>query len=163
MRFIGNAKTLIAFGIVTLCFPFTVAAQTGGQEAMHKLAFMEGAWTCAIQGPNVPPGDAEHATYSFSPDWTWMIERSDLTEKGRTYWSAQVWGYDSHQQRLVAYRFDSQGVSTKTVSGWSNGQFRSVRDGDGGTVSIEPISKNAFNWNEEAADHSWKVTEACRR
>jgi hypothetical protein len=130
---------------------------------MEKLAFMAGSWTCTIQGPQAPPGDVEHANYSFSPDWTWMIERSDLTEKGRTYWTAQVWGYDLYQRRLVAYRFSSQGVSTKTVTGWVDGQFRSVRDDDGATVSIEPISKSAFNWIEKSADHSWTVTEACRR
>ena len=65
-----------------------------------------------------------------------MIELADLTEKGRTHWSAQIWGYDARQRRLVAYRFSPQGVSTKTVTGWLGG---------------------------EAADHSWSVTEACRR
>lgn len=130
---------------------------------MEKLAFMEGSWTCAIHGTQVPPGDAARATYSFSPDRRWMVERTNLTEKGHMYWSVQVWGYDSHQQRLVAYRFTTQGVTTKTVAGWEGGQFRSVDDGSGEMVSIEPVSKNAFNWIEEAADHSWTITEACRR
>ena len=163
MRGLGHATVLVVLGILVLCFPFSAAAQTSGQDAMEKLAFMAGSWTCAIQGPKVPPGDVEHAEYSFSPDWTWMIERADLTEKGRTYWSVQVWGYDLHQRKLVAYRFSSLGVSTKTVTGWDDGQFRSVSDNDGETVSIEPISKNDFNWIDESADHSWKVTEACRR
>jgi hypothetical protein len=155
------ARLLLA--IATLCFPLAVSAQASGRDAMEKLAFMAGSWTCVIQGPNVPPGDVEHATYTFSPDWTWMIERSDLTEKGRIYWSAQVWGYDSRQRRLVAYRFSSRGVSTKTVVGWVGGRFKSVSDENGGMVSIQPISKDAFNWIDESANHSWAVTEACKR
>lgn len=154
---LGHAIVPISLGILVLCFPLTLAAQTRGQDAIERLAFMAGSWTCAIQGAQAPPGDVEHVTYSFSPDWTWMIERSDLSEKGRTSWSAQLWGYDAHQRRLVAYRFSSQGVSTKTVTGWVDGQFRSVRDDDGGIVSIEPINKNAFNWIEVAADNSWAV------
>lgn len=138
-------------------------AQEQGPDAIRKLAFLAGSWQCAIQGAHVPAGDLDHLSYEFSPDWSWMVERSHVRENGREYWSLQMWGYDAGNKKLVAYQFSSTGVSTKSVDGWVGGKFQSRRDDNGATVTIVPIGKNAFNWVIESADHSNVVTEACSR
>jgi hypothetical protein len=141
----------------------TAAAQEDPANAMKRLAFLEGSWHCTIQGPRVPKGDIDHLSYEFAPDWSWMIERSNLEENGRRYWSAQLWGFDAAQKKLVAYQFASDGVHTKTVAGWRGSQFVSTRDDNGATVSIKPTSPRAFDWIIEPADHSTVVTEVCTR
>lgn len=140
-----------------------VTAQEQGPDSIRKLAFLSGSWQCVIRGTRVPSGDVERLTYEFSPDWSWMIERSDLQENGRRYWGAQLWGYDARRKQLVAYQFSSNGVFTKSVDGWVGGRFQSTRNDDGATVSIVPVNKDAFNWLIVSADHTYTVTEACIR
>lgn len=138
-------------------------AQQEDLGAIKTLAFLAGSWNCVVQGTAVPSGVVDHLTYDFSPDWSWMIERSDGGVKGHRYWSTQLWGYDARRKQLVAYKFDSTGVSTKSVNGWVKGQFQGTRDDNGATVAIRPISPDAFDWVTESADHSSIVTEACAR
>ncbi len=149
--------------VVVLLGSGTANAQEQGSDAIRKLAFLAGSWHCVVQGERVPKGDVEHLSYEFSPDWSWMIERSDLRENGRSFWGAQLWGYDAIHKHLVAYQFSSFGVFTKSVDGWVGGRFQSRSDDNGATVTIVPINKDAFNWVIESADHSNVVTEACTR
>ncbi len=138
-------------------------AQDQGSGAIRKLAFLSGSWRCVIQGKEVPSGDVDRVNYEFSPDWSWMIERSDLRENAHRYWSTQRWGYDARSKQLVAYQFTPNGVFTKRVEGWVGGRFQSTRNDTGATVTINPINENAFDWVIESADHSNTVTEVCRR
>ncbi|MBV9264392.1 MAG: hypothetical protein JO324_08725 [Candidatus Eremiobacteraeota bacterium] len=130
---------------------------------MKRLGFLSGSWSCLIHGKNVPKGDVDHVSYEFSPDWSWMIERSTVRENGHDYWTTQLWGYDAGRKQLVAYQFTPNGVATKTVQGWIGGEFRSTRDDNGATVTVKPVSQNAFDWVIESADHSSVVTESCTR
>ena len=140
-----------------------VLAQGQDSGAIRKLAFLSGSWHCAVGGTGVPKGVVDHLSYEFSPDWSWMIERSRSVGNAQTYWSAQLWGYDAHRKQLVAYKFDSTGVSTKSVDGWVGDRFLSKRDDNGATVSITPVNSNTFKWVIESADHSSVVTEVCTR
>jgi len=136
-----------------------------GEDAgpIKRLAFLAGSWHCVVHGNHVPTGDVEHVSYEFAPDWFWMIERSELMEKGRLHWGAQLWGYDSRQRKLVAYQFSSAGVFTKTVNGWKGDSFESKRDYDGATVVMRRVSQNAFDWIIESPDRSSVITETCTR
>jgi hypothetical protein len=141
----------------------TAAAQEDASSAIKRLAFLAGSWTCTIQGPGVPRGDVDQLSYEFAPDWSWMVERSNVSENHGGDWSAQLWGYDAARKQLVAYQFTSSGVHTKTVAGWVGDQFVSTRDDNGARVSVKPISPRAFDWVIESADRSTVVTEACTR
>jgi hypothetical protein len=159
------------FSRYTLCMCVAVGmlgssvalAQDQGSGAIKKLAFLSGSWNCVIRGGAVPKGDVDHLSYTFSPDWSWMIERSDVLENGHHIWSTQLWGDDVRHGRLVAYQFTQNGVFTKSVDGWVGNRFQSKSDDNGATVTINPINKNAFDWVIESADHSSIVTEACAR
>jgi hypothetical protein len=153
----------VALAILMAFSRCAAIAQGQDSEAIRKLAFLSGSWHCTIRGPRVPSGDVDHVTYEFSPDWKWMIERSDLEENGHTNWSTQLWGYDARRKQLVAYQFSSNGVATKTVDGWVGGVFQSKRDDNGATVTMKPGGQNAFAWVIESADHSSVVTEECIR
>jgi hypothetical protein len=148
---------------VALFFSGVANAQEQGADAIRKLAFLAGSWHCVIQGAKVPNGDVERLSYEFAPDWSWMIERSDLRENGQEHWGVQLWGYDAQHARLVAYQFNSSGVFTKSVDGWVGGRFHSKRDDSGATVSLVPKNKSAFDWVIEAADHSYTIREVCAR
>jgi hypothetical protein len=152
----------IALAICALCSGVAIA-QEQGVDAIRKLAFLAGSWHCVVQGAKVPSGDAERLSYEFAPDWSWMVERSNLRENGQEHWAVQLWGYDAQRKKLVAYQFNSGGVFTKSVDGWIGGRFQSKRDDSGATVSLVPISKSAFDWVIEAADNSYTVKEACTR
>jgi hypothetical protein len=154
---LGVFLSIVAFG------GCAASAQEADPGAIKKLAFLKGSWNCAISGPKAPPGDVDHLTYEFSPDWTWMIERSNLRENGKVFWSMQVWGYDASRKQLAAYQFEPSGVYTKTVQGWVDGVFVSKRDDNGATVTLKPVSQNAFDWTIESADRSYVVTEECIR
>ena len=138
------------------------SAQDQGPQAMKKLTFLAGSWNCVIRG-GPSNGVRDHLVYEFSPDYLWMIERSNVTEGGQTNWSAQIWGYDAARSSLVAYQFSSGGVSSKTVEGWIDGRFVSKRDDNGSTVSAKPIDAHTFDWVIESADGSHVVTEHCSR
>jgi hypothetical protein len=138
-------------------------ASTQDTDAIKKLGFLAGSWHCIIVGAKVPAGDVEHLTYEFAPDWSWMVERSNLIENGHTYWATQLWGYDPSQKKLVAYQFTSKGIFTKTVTGWKADRFVSKRDYDGASVIMRAQSENAFQWIIEGGDYSQAVTEACKR
>lgn len=153
---------LYAFAL-TLLGSTTAIAQEQDLLAIKRLAFLSGSWHCSVQGRQVPHGDVESLTYEFSPDWSWMVERADLRENGKSYWSVQLWGYDARQKRLVANQFTSAGILTKSVDGWIDGRFQSRRDDNGATVTMRPISRSAFDWVIESADHSSVVTESCTR
>jgi hypothetical protein len=148
---------------IGLFYSGVASAQEQGPDAIRKLAFLAGSWHCVVQGAKVPNGDVERVSYEFAPDWSWMIERSDLRENGQEHWGAQLWGYDAQRKQLVAYQFASSGVTTKSVDGWVAGRFQSKRDDNGATVSLVPINKSAFDWVIEAADHSYTVKEVCAR
>jgi hypothetical protein len=152
----------ITFASVLLCC-CAVEAQEQNFDAIKKLAFLQGSWHCVVQGARVPAGDVDRLSYEFAPDWSWMLERSSLREKGKDYWGVQLWGYDAQRKQLVAYQFNSAGVFTKTVSGWIDGRFVSKRDNDGTMVSILPIGPHSFDWVIESPDHSYKATEVCTR
>jgi hypothetical protein len=149
--------------VATLLSCGIVKAQEQNANAIQKLAFLKGSWHCVVQGAKVPAGDEDHLSYEFAPDWSWMIERSDLREKRKDYWGVQLWGYDAQRKRLVAYQFGSAGVFTKSVDGWVDGRFQSKRDNDGTMVSILPIDQNRFDWEIESPDHSYKAMEVCTR
>jgi hypothetical protein len=151
------------FTTIVLLASCVASGRAQDAAAIKKLAFLSGSWRCVIQGKNVPSGDVDHVSYEFSPDWLWMIERSNLQENGHTFWTTQLWGYDAGRKQLVAYQFTRNGVFTKTVDGWVGGEFQSKRDDNGATVSVKPINENAFDWVIESADHSSIVTEACTR
>jgi hypothetical protein len=157
LRIFSGALTM------TLLCNSGATAQDQDSAAIKKLAFLSGSWHCVIQGKGVPSGDVDHLSYEFSPDWSWMIERSDVQENGHRYWSTQLWGYDAHNKQLVAYQFNSNGVFTKRVEGWVGGRFQSTRNDNGATVTINPVNKNAFDWVIETAGHSSVVTESCTR
>lgn len=151
-----------AIAIIILSTGHAIAAEQG-TDAVKALGFLSGSWHCNVEGKNVPTGTIDHLSYEFAPDWSWMLERSNLRQNGRTYWSAQLWGYDVRQKRLVAYQFTSDGVATKTVDGWARDRFQSHRDDNGAIVSVERVNSHAFNWVIETADRSNVVKEVCRR
>jgi hypothetical protein len=131
-------------------------------NAMQKLTFLTGAWSCTIKGAT-PKDLRQDAHYSFSPDGHWLTEVSHDIGPGDRDWMTQIWGYDALQQKLVAYQFYQDGVSTKTVNGWDDGVFVSHRDDNGATVSLKPVDANTIQWIIESADHSSIVTEDCAR
>ncbi len=92
-----------------------------------------------------------------------MTELSQDSGTNGNDWATQMWGYDSHTQKLVAYNFARNGVFTKSVDGWVNGAFVSHRDDNGATVSVRPINASSIQWVIESADHSYVVKEDCVR
>jgi hypothetical protein len=132
-------------------------------ESIKKLTFLTGSWQCRIRGNRVPEGDTSQVTYEFSPDRSWMIERSLLRERGHNYWAIQLWGYDAQNKKLTAYQFNSAGVFTKTVSGWLGSVFYSKRNYDGATVMLKRTSRAEFVWIVNNTNPSSTVTESCRR
>src|SRR5437588_7696040 len=89
--------------------------QPTGPESMRKLSFLAGAWSCQFNDSKL----VQEITYSFSPDGLWMTELSH--DQGRdTNWETQMWGYDVRTEKLVAYQFYGDTVSTKSVEGWVN-------------------------------------------
>jgi hypothetical protein len=133
-----------------------------GPDAIHKLSFMKGAWHCVLHGGQ-SNGFKDALSYSFSPDWNWMIEQESGTMSGQPIWSAQIWGYDAQRQKLVAYQFTNRGVFTKSIVGWQKGLFVSRRDDNNFTVSIRPRGKRAFDWIIGSPDGSSTVVQACRK
>lgn len=75
----GSRAVWIALATFALCCG-VATAQEQGVDAIRKLAFLAGSWHCVVQGAKVPSGDAERISYEFAPDWSWMVERSNLRE-----------------------------------------------------------------------------------
>ncbi|MBV9270455.1 MAG: hypothetical protein JO165_05130 [Candidatus Eremiobacteraeota bacterium] len=120
------------------------SGQPSGAEAMRKLAFLTGTWKCTFKdtaGNNV----VQQANYSFSPDGLWMTETSH-DEGSDTNWETQMWGYDVRADKLVAYQFYGDTVSTKSVQGWVDGVFVSRRDDNNAIVSMKPVNQNSMEW-----------------
>jgi len=138
------------------------ASSQQGPDAIHKLSFMKGSWHCVVHG-GPSDGFKDVLSYSFSPDWDWMIEQESGTVSGQPIWSAQMWGYDVQRQKLVAYQFTNRGVFTKSIVGWKNGLFVSLRDDNNASVSIRPRGKRAFDWVIGSPDGSSIVIQACRK
>ncbi|MFN2449601.1 MAG: hypothetical protein ABR508_07400 [Candidatus Baltobacteraceae bacterium] len=131
-----------------------------GADAMKRLAFLSGSWTCTMHGGS-SEGVVDHLTYSFTADGRWMIERSDV-QGGES--SVQIWGYDPAQRRLIAQQYGPQGVATKTVDGWKQNQFVSRRDDNGATIVLQQSAPNAFSWTVHAsAPGQSAVRENCIR
>jgi hypothetical protein len=135
---------LLGFAMALLCRSVAIAQGQDDPAAIKRLAFLAGSWQCVIHGNGVPKGDVERISYEFAPDWSWMIERSNLVENGQAHWGAQLWGYDAQHRKLVAYQFSAAGVFTKAVNGWVRGGFESKRDYDGAMVTMRPIDQNTF-------------------
>jgi hypothetical protein len=150
--------TLQALILATAC---SARAQQADPIVMQKLEFLSGSWTCTIKG-GASNGLVEETHYSFSPDGFWMTETSHVARSNND-WETQMWGYDAHAKKLVAYQFLADGVFTKTVDGWVNGAFVSHRDDNGATVSVKPVAANAMQWVIESADHTYIVKEDCVR
>jgi hypothetical protein len=126
-----------------------VGAQQADATAMQKLKPLTGSWACTVRGGQ--------------SDGLWMTELSQDTRTNGNDWATQMWGYDSHTRKLVAYNFARNGVFTKSVDGWVDGAFVSHRDDNGATVSVRPIDANSVQWVIESADHSYTVKEDCVR
>jgi len=162
----GCLRTFLCRLLAVITIVLFVSHAARGQDQagqVKRLAFLAGSWRCAVHGPGVPDGIVDELTYTFTPDWSWMIETSHVRQPGKDHWSTQLWGYDARDQRLVAYQFDSTGVSTKTVEGWVEGRFQSRRDDNGSTVVLDPSRGNAFDWTIKTADGSKVITESCTR
>lgn len=165
-----RAAHIAVFFVLAMAFAASSFQQAGaavqgpsGVQAMKKLAFMAGDWTCTVHG-GPGEGSVDHLSYSFTPDWYWMVELSDLHFKGHEQNSSvQVWGWDSSRHKLVAHQFAERGIFTKTVGGWKNGDFVSRNDYNGVLVSIIPHDRSHFDWLIEAPDKSWNYVEACVR
>lgn len=127
---------------------------------IQKLNFLAGSWQCTIKG-GPSNGQRMKIQYSFSQDGLWMTESQNDSGAANGTSMTQVWGYDSRQQKLVAYQFLKEGLFTKTVDGWVDGKFVSHRDENGWTVSLVPQGANAMQWVIESADHSYTVSEDC--
>jgi hypothetical protein len=151
---------LTVAGLAFSISPKALATAQPDLAAIEKLRFLTGAWACTIAG-GTSDGLMLQVEYSFSPDGLWMIEVSkDADTKGGD-WQTQLWGYDRRSDKLVAYSFASDGVSTKTVDGWIDGVFRSQRDDNGATVSLRSLGKRSMQWRIESRDHSLIVEQNC--
>ena len=134
-----------------------------GNDDLSRLKFMQGTWTCPILRDGKPTGITDHLTYRFFAGGQWMAEHDDYHENGQDASSSQMWGYDPHAGKLVAYQFMKQGIFTKTVYGWQSGEFVSRRNDNGAWVSIRPHSERSFDWIIQPADKSSTIVEACTR
>ena len=152
------AATVVAL-LVTAC---SAAAQQQGPEAIHKLAFLKGTWACTIRGGS-GNGFVQDVKYSFSPDGLWMAEVSLNSLPHEDDFATQMWGYDTRTSKLVAYNFGGNGVYSKSVEGWVDGQFTSRRDDNGATVSLKPIDSRHMKWIITSSDGSYVVSEDCLR
>ncbi|MDP9017100.1 MAG: hypothetical protein M3N19_02110 [Candidatus Eremiobacteraeota bacterium] len=101
--------------------------------------------------------------YSFSPDGLWMTEVSLNSEPNQDGYATQIWGYDARTGKLVAYNFGGNGVYTKSVLGWINGQFTSRRDDNGLTVALKPIDTHTMQWIISNPDGTRVAMEDCVR
>ena len=130
--------------------------------SIKKLSFLAGSWHCVVHGGS-GDGYASTLSYSFSPDGQWMIEQERGPRNNPQAWSLQMWGYDFQRRGLVAYQFTPAGLFTKTIRGWENGEFVSIRDDNQAVVSIRQRSPRAVDWVIQPADKSPAVIEACNR
>jgi hypothetical protein len=137
-------------------------AQQPGQEAMRKLAFLSGAWACTVKGGS-SNGFVQEVKYSLSPDGLWLSEVSLNSEPNSDGYATQMWGYDARTGKLVAYNFGGNGVYTKSVQGWVDGEFTSRRDDNGATVALKPIADRNIQWIITSSDGSSIVKEDCVR
>ena len=134
-------------------------AQESGNAAVERLKFLEGNWTCVVHIGGFTGRD--DVKYAFSPDGLWMTETSQ--NKNERLWGLQVWGYDTHARKLVAYNFAKDGVHTKTVDGWVNGEFVSTRDDNGLVVKLRPVSNGSMLWIVESPEGRTVTREDCTR
>ena len=131
-------KLLIAFLLAIFPLSCVAYAHQSGSATMKRLAFMRGSWNCTVHDGQ-SNGLVQRTTYSFSSDGLWMTELSyDVGSKND--WETQMWGYDAHAKKLVAYQFTADGVYTKTVTGFIGKNFMSTRNDNGATVSLVPIT-----------------------
>ncbi len=154
-------KLLSGFLVAIFAMSCIACAQQSGPATMQQLAFMRGSWTCTVQN-GASTGLVQRVTYSFSSDGLWMTELShDAGSKND--WETQMWGYDAHAKKLVAYQFTPDGVYTKSVKGFVGKNFVATRNDDGATVSIVPLTSKRIDWVITSADHSTVVKEHCVR
>jgi hypothetical protein len=159
----GNVTLAVAAAMVFLLLTACIArAQESDLAAMRKLMFLSGSWTCTVKGGD-SSGLRQTVRHTFSPDGLWMTELSQDSGTKSDDWATQMWGYDAHVGKLVAYNFGSNGVFTKSVDGWVNGVFTSRRDDNGTTVSLRPVDARSIEWLIESADHSHALREECLR
>ncbi|HEV3155558.1 MAG TPA: hypothetical protein VGZ02_17265 [Candidatus Baltobacteraceae bacterium] len=151
---------LLAAVMATACV--TRAQQPDPSSTMQKLKFLAGAWACTVKGGS-SNGLVLDVQYSFSPDGLWMTELSQDSGTNGDDWATQMWGYDAHAQKFVAYTFARNGIFTKSVDGWVDGAFVSHRDDNGATVSVKPVDARSMQWVIESADHAYVVKEDCVR
>jgi hypothetical protein len=132
-------------------------------EVMRKVQFLAGVWACTLER-GTSSGPTQKVSYSFSPDGVWMSEVSQVTSPAQNDWAIQLWGYDSNSKKLVAYNFGPNGVTTKTVDGWVEGDFVSHRDDNGLVVLLRPSDKNSMEWIVQSPSRaSTLVSESCTR
>jgi hypothetical protein len=156
-----NAKIMLVVATLALASLAGTAAraQDSGPNAMRRLAFLSGSWTCTVRG-GASNGSVQDTRYSFSPDGFWMIEVSH--DRGsQNDFATQIWGYDATAKKMVAYQFLANGVFTKSVEGWVGENFISHRDDNGATVSVKRTGDSSMQWTVESADQSSIVTEDC--
>lgn len=150
---------VLAVFLITAC---AARAQQSGPEAMRKLAFLSGTWACTIRGSS-SNGFVQNVAYSLSPDGLWLSEVSLNSEPNSDGYATQMWGYDARTGKLVAYNFGGNGVHTKSVRGWVNGEFISHRDDNGLIVTLKPIDDRNMQWIITSSDGSNLVKEDCMR
>lgn len=158
-------SSILFFGLMFAagCTGYAQDAQAQGPDAIAKLRFLAGTWTCTFSREGKTFGAIDHPSYRFFGGGHWISERSDLRENGQDESEIQLWGYDDQQHKLVARQFVSGGLYSKTVLGWQNGEFVSRRDDNGAWVSIRPHGARAFDWVIQSSDKSNTVVEACKK
>jgi hypothetical protein len=75
----------------------------------------------------------------------------------------QLWGYDPTDRKIVAYQFNKNGVSTKTIDGWIGNAFVSHINENGYVVSLVPIDSNSIRWTIEDPKKSFRITSDCTK
>ena len=158
---VRSLKNLLAVLTFIAIAGRTANAQEDAGAAIKHLQFLAGTWTCSFQTANGPA--SQDVTYEFSPDGLWMTESSKPSSTGGDDWGMQVWGYDRHSGKFVAYNFGANGVYTKTVDGWSNGEFRSHRDDNGLTVVLKPGGPTTMKWLVENTEGTLLASETCTK
>ena len=89
---------------------------------------------CIARVQQSGPAAMKHLAFTRG---SWMTELShDAGSKND--WETQMWGYDVHTKKLVAYPFTSNGVYTKTVAEFVGNNFVATRDDNGATVTLVP-------------------------